>query len=276
MRKNPLVGHYAKSFFIIIINHQYHIELLSQRDILPKAIPDQFYYFIYMQHLLSMLSRRRTAKTATTVTNENDDDKFQKLQKRSFVRELSVVAVIVIIVTILVLLMVKIYINGRRSSFDLMLMSSSTKAKKTDDDTTTGEATRSQHQEYELYPFLVDATAVKLSSSSSLASSVTKPSFPIIKRLENCTLSFVPANNPPRKDNQQEWRDIFWLPSFPGSGASNPSKKGDLIKEFIEGLSVGDDHNNQYGKPVKDYHMCKFSFFLSVYVCPSLCISYIH
>jgi hypothetical protein len=234
-----------------------------------------------MQHLLRMSSRRRTAKTATVTNEENDDDKFQKFEKRSFVRKLSVVAVIVIIVTILVLLMAKKSSNGRRSSsFDLMLLSSSSTKAKTGDGTTTVEATRPQQQEYELYPFLVDATTVKL-SSSSLASSATKnitnplPSFPIISRLENCTLSFVPLNNPPRKDptNQKEWRHIFWLPSFPGSGASNPSKKGDLIKEFIEGLSIGDNHNNQYGKPVKFYHMCKFSFFLCLCVCMSISLS---
>jgi hypothetical protein len=86
----------------------------------------------------------------------------------------------------------------------------------------------------QLYPFL--------SSNGN-----RKVPFPIIPYLENCTVSFqAPAV---RKDESQ-WRKPFWIPSFPSSGASNPTNKGDLSKDLI-GQLTGLANN----KPVKNYHM---------------------
>jgi hypothetical protein len=47
------------------------------------------------------------------------------------------------------------------------------------------------------------------------------------------------------------------LPSFPGSGSSNPAKKGDILRELIVGLFSGEDGNTSgsYLHPVKDYHV---------------------
>jgi len=217
-----------------------------------------------------MTSRRRTTKT-TTVIDENDaEDKLRQNSKTTemiFVRKVSVV--VIVLATLLFFSITKYNHdnnNNGRNGFDLALSSSILTTEGTTpvtspvaaavetsskENNNKDEQSPSQQAQYELYPFLVDAATVKTSSS---AINITNPfpSFPIISRLENCTLSFAPSEKP---KSQEVWRRIFWLPSFPGSGASNPSKKGDLLKQFIELISIGDNHNNKYGKPVKDYHM---------------------
>lgn len=85
----------------------------------------------------------------------------------------------------------------------------------------------------ELYPFL-----------SSRGSSKTP--FPVIPSLENCTVNFKP---PEARKEESQWRKPFWIPSFPSSGASNPTNKGDLSKELIGKLT------GLSNKPVKNYHM---------------------
>mmetsp|Transcript_21057 Transcript_21057/g.58544 ORF Transcript_21057/g.58544 Transcript_21057/m.58544 type:complete len:450 (-) Transcript_21057:563-1912(-) len=112
-------------------------------------------------------------------------------------------------------------------------------------------------KEYELFPFLVDPKAVASSLSSSataVLSTPTLPAFPIISRLEDCVLEWKPPN-PPRKKG--EWRSLFWLPSFQGSGGSNPSRRGFLIQHLIEGLFLGEpsEATASYGRPVKEFHM---------------------
>mmetsp|Transcript_13877 Transcript_13877/g.29200 ORF Transcript_13877/g.29200 Transcript_13877/m.29200 type:complete len:572 (+) Transcript_13877:208-1923(+) len=145
--------------------------------------------------------------------------------------------------------------------------------------------------EYELFPFLVDpsavtaATAATTTSTSTnatttatasttdlLLSTPTLPPFPVIERLEQCLLHYKPANTPRNNHNDQpgqEWRKMFWIPSYPGSGASNPTRKGDLLRSLVEGLFLGElvnranangnananANNAGYGKPVKDFHM---------------------
>jgi len=113
---------------------------------------------------------------------------------------------------------------------------------------------------YELYPFLVDSKAVATSVAKSRSTSdavviavlskPTLPGFPVIPRLEGCQLVYIPSE-PPR--NAEDWRPKFWIPSYPGSGASNPTMKGNLLREIIERLFFGANKINQ--KPVKDYHM---------------------
>ncbi|KAG7354534.1 hypothetical protein IV203_003890 [Nitzschia inconspicua] len=85
-----------------------------------------------------------------------------------------------------------------------------------------------------LYPFL--------SSNGN-----EKVPFPIIPTLGNCTLSFQPPQQP--RTDASQWRKPFWIPSFPSSGASNPTNKGDLSREIIAKLTGLAD------KPVKNYHM---------------------
>jgi hypothetical protein len=84
-----------------------------------------------------------------------------------------------------------------------------------------------------MYPFL--------SSSRN-----DKVPFPIIPELENCTVTFKP---PSSRTEESEWRKPFWIPSFPSSGASNPTNKGDLSKDLIGKLT------GLTNKPVKNYHM---------------------
>lgn len=105
---------------------------------------------------------------------------------------------------------------------------------------------------YELFPFLVDPSAVASGETNAL-SKPTLPPFPMIPRLEDCSLAWRQPK-PPRKE--PDWRSMFWLPSFPGSGGANPAKDGDLIRELVEGLFLGDIEDRQaYHKPVKNFHM---------------------
>jgi len=223
-----------------------------------------------------MTSRRRTTKTATIIDENDAEDKLRqkKTTEKTFGRK--VYRVVIVLATLLVLLITKYNRNNNndnngRNSSDLALSSSiltidgttavtATEAaaaaidvsskENNNNNNNKDEQSPTQQGQYELYPFLVDATTVK-TSSSAIKITNPFPSFPIVSRLENCTLSFAPSEKP---KSQEEWRRIFWLPSFPGSGASNPSKKGDLLKQFIEVISIGDNHNNKHGKPVKDYH----------------------
>eukprot|EP00531_Pseudo-nitzschia_arenysensis_P010208 CAMPEP_0116141498 /NCGR_PEP_ID=MMETSP0329-20121206/14414_1 /TAXON_ID=697910 /ORGANISM="Pseudo-nitzschia arenysensis, Strain B593" /LENGTH=431 /DNA_ID=CAMNT_0003636685 /DNA_START=73 /DNA_END=1368 /DNA_ORIENTATION=- len=109
-------------------------------------------------------------------------------------------------------------------------------------------------EEYELYPFLVNSKDVEASGTAAL-SKITLPEFPVIERLEGCKLSYKPSD-PPRT-TKTEWRKMFWVPSFPGSGASTPTGQGDLVRKIIEGLFSGDEGNarGKYFNPVKSYHM---------------------
>jgi len=120
-----------------------------------------------------------------------------------------------------------------------------------------GSHGKGKKQEYELYPFLVDAKALDSlgTPSDEVISKPTLPEFPVISKLEGCKVSYKP-NNPPRTIDS-EWRTKFWIPSFPGSGASNPTKKGDIVKAIIEGLFSGETANDREGHfhPIKDYHM---------------------
>jgi hypothetical protein len=100
----------------------------------------------------------------------------------------------------------------------------------------------------ELYPFLVRADA-------TAESKPTLPEFPEISRLEGCQLEYKPSD--PVRKKESDWRPMFWIPSHPGSGASNPAKHGNLMKELIEGLFQGESANLQgkdYYNPVKDFH----------------------
>lgn len=112
----------------------------------------------------------------------------------------------------------------------------------------------SKKYEYELYPFLVDAKAATKSPDNAIFSTVTLPEFPTISRLEDCKVSYKPLNEP--RQNDTLWRKKFWIPSYPGSGASNPTNKGDLLRIIIEGLFSGEEGNERgsYFNPVKDFH----------------------
>lgn len=74
--------------------------------------------------------------------------------------------------------------------------------------------------------------------------STVDPKAALREKYENCTISFVPL--PPRKED--EWRKPLWIPSFPGSGSASPSKKGDIVKELIDGLTG-------LKQGTKNYHM---------------------
>lgn len=51
------------------------------------------------------------------------------------------------------------------------------------------------------------------------------------EKYDSCTVSFVP---PPAK---KTWdTKPLWLPSFPGSGCSNPAGKGDIFKPLINAI----------------------------------------
>lgn len=111
--------------------------------------------------------------------------------------------------------------------------------------------------DYELYPFLVSQNLVEAygTASDAILSKPTLPKFPVISRLEECKLAYKPSEKP--RAETSEWRPKFWLPSFPGSGSSNPAKKGDILRELIVGLFSGEDGNTSgsYLNPVKDYHV---------------------
>ena len=115
--------------------------------------------------------------------------------------------------------------------------------------------------DYELYPFLVDSEKVTTSVSeetgypdSKILSKPTLPAFPVIDDLEDCVLEYKPAD-PPRKD-ASDWRPRFWIPSYPGSGSSNPTSKGDLLRDLISSLFGGEwGEQSGYGKAVKNFHM---------------------
>ena len=97
--------------------------------------------------------------------------------------------------------------------------------------------------DYELYPFLVSQNLVEAygTASDAILSKPTLPKFPVISRLEECKLAYKPSEKP--RAETSEWRPKFWLPSFPGSGSSNPAKKGDILRELIVGLFSGEDGN---------------------------------
>ncbi len=111
-------------------------------------------------------------------------------------------------------------------------------------------------EDYELYPFLLSSKDIEVSGAAAY-SKPTLPEFPVISRLEDCKLSYKPSD-PPRNTNT-EWRKMFWVPSFPASGAANPARKGDVVKEIIEGLFSGDEGNvrGKYYNPVKEHHMSR-------------------
>ncbi|VEU38689.1 unnamed protein product [Pseudo-nitzschia multistriata] len=113
-------------------------------------------------------------------------------------------------------------------------------------------------QGYELFPFLVDAEKVASSLSSSTAelnsvlSTPTMPDFPLVPRLERCLLKWKPPH-PPR--SQEDKRLMFWMPSYPSSGGSCPTKKGDIVRQVIDGLFLGERIDaTAYGNPTKDFH----------------------
>ena len=114
-----------------------------------------------------------------------------------------------------------------------------------------GSIGNAKKEGYELYPFLVDSKAVETPGDVAL-SKITLPEFPVVSRLEGCALVYKPSN--PARTKESEWRKKFWIPSFPGSGASNPTNKGNLLREIIEGLFRGDE-GSERGNPVKDYHV---------------------
>lgn len=73
-----------------------------------------------------------------------------------------------------------------------------------------------------------------------------KQQFIPIPDLEECVISFQP---PAARTEESDWRLPLWVPSYPSSGASNPTNKGDMVREMI-GLLTGLPR-----KPVKNYHM---------------------
>lgn len=113
---------------------------------------------------------------------------------------------------------------------------------------------------YELYPFLVDPKAVSTAkltrfladNTKSVLATPTRPSFPVIQKLEICKVSMAP---PQPQRSKEDFRPMFWLPSFPGSGASNPAKQGDLLRPILEGLMLGEGDENNSMHPVKDFHV---------------------
>ncbi len=109
-------------------------------------------------------------------------------------------------------------------------------------------------EDYELYPFLVSSNDIEASGAAALLKP-TMTDFPVISRLEDCKVAYKPSNSP--RTTESEWRRMFWIPSFPGSGAANPARKGDLVKEIIEGLFSGEEGNvaGSYLNPVKEHHM---------------------
>ncbi|KAG7351417.1 hypothetical protein IV203_010777 [Nitzschia inconspicua] len=121
--------------------------------------------------------------------------------------------------------------NGSAVSTSVRVSSSSFSSLNT---VTTVRGETSETVANALYPFL--------SSNGN-----EKVPFPIIPTLENCTLSFQPPQQP--RTDASQWRKPFWIPSFPSSGASNPTNKGDLSREIIAKLTGLAD------KPVKNYHM---------------------
>lgn len=115
-----------------------------------------------------------------------------------------------------------------------------------------GSRSNSKNEDYELYPFLVDSKVATVSGNAVL-STITLPEFSAISRLEGCKLAYKPSD-PPRT-TESEWRKKFWIPSFPGAGASNPSNKGNLVRDIMEGLFSGDEGKEAYVNPIKDYHI---------------------
>lgn len=113
---------------------------------------------------------------------------------------------------------------------------------------------------YELYPFLVDSDQVVGSVSKKsgipdpkILSNPTLPAFPVIDDLEDCKIEY--KSTEPVREDQSEWRPRFWVPSFPGSGSSNPTNKGDILKNLISSLARGDVGEGEGLKnPVKNYH----------------------
>jgi hypothetical protein len=92
-----------------------------------------------------------------------------------------------------------------------------------------------------------EGNAVMSTNSNSQQASASKTKsgrIEAMQKYENCSISFVPP--PSRKE--ADWRKPLWVPSFPGSGSSSPSKKGDVVKVMIDaftGLKAG----------TKNYHM---------------------
>jgi hypothetical protein len=66
------------------------------------------------------------------------------------------------------------------------------------------------------------------------------------EKYESCSIVWKP---PAPRTKESEWRKPLWVPSFPASGSSSTSKKGDVVKVLINsvtGLGIGG---------TKNYHM---------------------
>jgi hypothetical protein len=101
---------------------------------------------------------------------------------------------------------------------------------------------------------MVQSTTIKKKSSSMKQQSPPKEAEDPValaraaarQKYENCTISWTP---PPPRTKESEWRKPLWVTSHPASGASTPSKKGDVVKALINsvtGLGNGG---------TKNYHM---------------------
>lgn len=92
-------------------------------------------------------------------------------------------------------------------------------------------------------------TSTKNASTSTSTSSIGAPPIEGTReaahaKYQNCTVSFVPP--PPRP--KPEWRKPLWVPSYPASGSSSPSKKGDMTKQLIDAITG-------LKQATKNYHM---------------------
>jgi len=188
----------------------------------------------------------RTTSNSEVIALVDGDDKIAKEQSQNAILTRKLVSVFALLAILFV-----IHVERIRKSHDLLaigLPASMFGSERENDET------------YELYPFLVSPEDVSASVSSSISgtasakvlSTPTLPAFPINHELENCNLAYVPSGSP--RGQKNDWRPKFWIPSFPGSGASNPTNKGDLLREIVTGIFVGNGKGN-WGKPVKDYHV---------------------
>lgn len=188
----------------------------------------------------------RTTSNSEVIALVDGDDKIAKEQSQKAILTRKLVSVFALLAILFV-----IHVERIRKSHDLLAIGLPA---------STFGSERKNDETYELYPFLVSPEDVSASVSSSRSGTVLKkvlstptlPAFPINDELENCNLAYVPSGSPLGK--KDDWRPKFWIPSIPGSGASNPTNKGNLLREIITGIFVGNGKGN-WVNPVKDYHV---------------------
>jgi hypothetical protein len=189
----------------------------------------------------------------------NDDDKQQKVQLHN--NRLVRIAGLICVVLGTLLWLQPLSYDGVETELNQGSTSGSTggnsKLNQGSMSGSTSGNSNSKNVDYELYPFLVSQEVVTSSviASDALLSNPTLPKFPVISRLEECKLAYKPSEKP--RAETSEWRPKFWIPSFSGSGSSNPAKKGDVVRILIEGLFSGENGNTSgsYLNPVKDFHV---------------------